>query len=87
MSSSLSRRDTARSICGLLRHDDGTINPARFYFGDDEPVPRNHERISAADHATWVEDDGAIGIRRGTAVSFGATKRYAAKYVEIDWGN
>ena len=85
MSSSLSRRDTARSICGLLRHDDGTINPARFYFGDDEPVPRNHERISAADHATWVED--AITPATASSIVFGATKRYAAKYVEIDWGN
>jgi hypothetical protein len=79
--------DAAHAIHGSLHHDDGTVKPARFYFGDDEPEPRNSERIDGERYATWVEDDGAIGIRRGTSVTIGASKQYAAKYDEINWGN
>lgn len=73
---------------GSLHQDDGTSRRARFYFGDGEDAPRDAERIDPSAYATWVEDDGAIGIRRGNAsVSVGASPAYAAKYDDVDWGN
>jgi len=83
----VSERGAARAIHGSLQHDDGTACPARFYYGDEEPVPLGRERIDPARYATWVEDDGAIGIRRGTSVMVGASRQYASKYDEVDWGN
>lgn len=78
----------ARVRGGSVHHDDGTTCPARFYYGDDEAAPRDRERIDPTAYATWIESDGAIGIRRGTSsVSVGATPVYAAKYDEVDWGN
>ena len=81
------KEDTPGALPGSLTHDDGTTCSARFYYGADEPRPSNHERIDPARYSTWIEDDGAIGIRRGTSVMVGASKQYAAKYDEVDWGN
>lgn len=44
-------------------------------------------RVDPNRHATWIERDGAVGIRRGTSVSVGATPVYAAAYDAVDWGN
>jgi hypothetical protein len=83
-----SKDGVARARVGSIHHDDGVVRPARFYYGDDEAAPHDNERIDPSAYATWVEDDGAIGIRRGTSsVSVGATPAYAAKYDEVDWGN
>jgi hypothetical protein len=87
MGDEVSKDGAAQAIHGLLQHDDGAACPARFYYGDGEPQPHNCERIDPERYTTWVEDDGAIGIRRGTSVSVGATKQYAARYDEVDWGN
>jgi hypothetical protein len=76
-----------RSNSGLLHHDDGNVLPARYYCGDQEPDPPSRVRIDPASYATWIENDGAVGIRRGTTVSVGATAAYAASYDTIDWGN
>ena len=76
-----------RSKTGLLNYRDGRVATGRFYYGADEEAPPNRTRIDPEKHATWIEDDGAVGIRRGTAVSVGATKSYAANYDNIDWGN
>ena len=81
------KEDAPAVLPGELTHDDGTTCSARFYYGDGEPRPPNHERIDPSRYSTWIEDDGAIGIRRGTSVTIGATKQYAAKYDEVDWGN
>ncbi len=78
---------TPRSKAGLLRHDDGRVEPARFYYGDHEEDPPNRTRIDPARYATWVEADGAVGIRRGTSTSVGASPTYAANYDAVDWGN
>ncbi len=76
-----------RAKTGLLNHHDGSAETARFYYGPDEAEPQNNTRINPENHATWVEDDGAVGIRRGTAISVGATRAYSANYDTIDWGN
>lgn len=76
-----------RSKTGLLTHDDGRVERARFYYGDDESCPPPRSTIDPEKHATWVEDDGTIGIRRGTSVSVGATPAYGAGYDTVDWGN
>jgi hypothetical protein len=83
------RGDEPARVCGgMLHHDDGTACPARFYFGEDEAAPLDRERIDPRTCAMWVEDDGAIGIRRSaSSVSVGATPAYAAKYDDVDWGN
>lgn len=78
---------TPRTKTGLLHHDDGSVEPARFYYGDHEDDPPNRMRIDPAHHSTWVESDGAVGIRRGTAVSVGASPAYSANYDAVDWGN
>lgn len=76
-----------RSKTGLLRHDDGSVEGARFYYGTDEEAPPDRTRIDPKIYATWTEDDGAVGIRRGTAISVGATAAYSANYDTVDWGN
>jgi len=76
-----------RSKTGLLRYHDGSVNHARYYYGVDEAEPPNRTQIDPEHHATWIEDDGIVGIRRGTAVSVGATPAYAANYDALDWGN
>jgi hypothetical protein len=81
------KEDAPGSLRGSLQHSDGTINAARFYYGDGEPKPCNSELIDPSRFTTWIEDDGAVGIRRGTSVMVGATKQYAAKYDAVDWGN
>jgi hypothetical protein len=78
---------TPRSKSGLLRHEDGSVEPARFYYGDQEQDPPDRTRIDPAHYATWIEDDGAVGIRRGTSISVGATAAYSANYDALDWGN
>jgi hypothetical protein len=78
---------TPRSKTGLLNYRDGRVEPARFYYGEGETAPLNRTQIDPEHHATWVEDDGTIGIRRGTAVSIGASAAYSASYDAIDWGN
>jgi hypothetical protein len=75
------------SKTGLLRHHDGTIEPARFYYGEHEEDPPNRTRIDPEQHTTWVENDGTVGIRRGTSISVGATSAYSAHYDDVDWGN
>jgi hypothetical protein len=72
---------------GLLNCRDGSVEPARFYYGTDEAEPQNHTQIDPEHHATWVEDDGAVGIRRGTSISVGASATYSANYDTLDWGN
>ena len=76
-----------RSKTGFLNHPDGRIENARFYYGDSEDAPPDHTQIDPNQHATWVEDDGTVGIRRGTSVSVGATPAYTANYDTLDWGN
>ena len=74
-----------RSKTGRLTHQDGRVENARFYYGADEDAPLNHTQIDPERHATWVEDDGTVGIRRGTAVSIGVTAAYAENYDAVDW--
>jgi len=74
-----------RSKTGLLNYRDGRVEPARFYYGASEAEPQNHDPIDPKNHATWIEDDGAVGIRRGTAVSVGASPAYSASYAAVDW--
>jgi len=76
-----------RSKTGLLNYRDGRVEPARFYYGADEAEPQNRAQINPENHATWIEDDGAVGIRRGTSVSVGASPAYSANYDAVDWGN
>jgi hypothetical protein len=76
-----------RSKTGLLRHEDGRVEQARFYYGEGEDPPPDHSRLDPSRHATWLEHDGTVGIRRGTSVSVGATPAYAANYDALDWGN
>ena len=76
-----------RSKTGLLNHHDGRVEKARFYYGADEDAPLDRMRLDPEQHATWVEDDGTVGIRRGTSVSVGATAAYATNYDALDWGN
>jgi len=75
-----------RAKMGLLNHHDGSVEPARFYYGADETEPQSHTRINPENHATWIEDDGTVGIRRGTSVSIGASPAYSANYDAVDWG-
>jgi hypothetical protein len=75
-----------RSKTGLLSHD-GRVARARFYYGADEEAPPVREQLDPERHATWVEDDGTVGIRRGTSISIGATAAYADNYDTLDWGN
>ena len=76
-----------RSKPGILRHDDGRVEHARFYYGENEEAPADRTRIDPSCYATWVDHDGAVGIRRGTSVSVGASAGYAQNYDAIDWGN
>lgn len=78
---------TLRSKTGLLSHHDGRVENARFYYGADEDDPPDRAKINPEHHATWIEADGTVGIRRGTSVSVGATATYTAHYDAIDWGN
>jgi hypothetical protein len=78
---------TPRSKAGFLSHEDGRVEHARFYYGDHEQDPPNRARLDPKKHATWIEDDGAIGIRRGTSVSVGASPAYSTNYDAVDWGN
>jgi hypothetical protein len=76
-----------RSKTGFLNHHDGRVERARFYYGPDEVAPPDRGQLDPEKHATWVEDDGTVGIRRGTSVSVGASAAYAANYDALDWGN
>jgi hypothetical protein len=76
-----------RSKAGLLNYHDGSAAPARFYYGDDEAEPQSRAQIDSERHATWIEDDGVVGIRRGTSVSVGAGPAYSSRYDVVDWGN
>lgn len=78
---------TLRSKTGLLRHGDGRVESARFYYGADENAPPDRAQIDPDRHATWIEHDGTIGIRRGASVSVGTAPAYAANYDALDWGN
>ena len=78
---------TLRSKTGLLNHPDGRVARARFYYGTDEDAPPDRAKIDPEQHATWIEDDGAVGIRRGTSISIGATRAYSANYETVDWEN
>ena len=78
---------TPRSKTGLLRREDGRALPARFYYGDHEQDPPSRARIDPKIYATWIEDDGAVGIRRGTSVSVGAAPAYSENYDTVDWGD
>lgn len=78
---------TLRSKTGLLNHRDGRVARARFYYGADEDAPPDRAQIDPDQHATWVEDDGTVGIRRGTSISIGATAAYSTNYDTVDWGN
>ena len=76
-----------RSKGGFVTKNDGSAQHARFYFGADEDAPPDRARLDPKEYATWVEDDGAVGIRRGTTVSIGASPAYSANYDALDWGN
>lgn len=78
---------TLRSKSGLLNYHDGNVRSARYYFGEGEDEPPNHEHIDPDRYATWTEDDGTVGIRRGTSVLIGASAAYSANYDTLDWGN
>jgi hypothetical protein len=73
-----------KSRTGQIDYDDGHVEQARFYYADDEPAPQ-YERLDPERHVTWTQDDGTIGIRRGTAVSVGASPTYSKGYDAIDW--
>lgn len=70
-----------------MRHEDGRVDPARFYYGDNEDDPPGRTHLDPSQYATWIEGDGTVGIRRGTAVSVGASAAYSANYDSVDWGN
>ena len=76
-----------RSKAGFVTHNDGCAHHARFYFGADEEDPPDRTKLDPDSYTTWVEQDGTVGIRRGTAVSIGATAAYSANYDKQDWGN
>lgn len=76
-----------RSKTGFLTRNDGRVESARFYYGADEDPPPNRSQLDPEKHTTWVEHDGTVGIRRGTAVTVGATRAYAVNYDSVDWGN
>jgi hypothetical protein len=76
-----------RSKTGLLNYGGGHVERARFYYGAEEAEPQDRSQIDPANHATWIEDDGTVGIRRGVAISVGATAAYSANYDALDWGN
>ena len=75
-----------QSSPGYLHHRDGRVERARLYHGAGES-PARHVVVDPDLYSTWTEDDGAVGIRRGTSTSVGATPTYAAKYDAVDWGN
>ena len=79
--------ESARAVNGTLHLDDGTVRPARFYIGEGERDPVEDELIDPECHATWIEDDGAIGIRRGTSVTPDALESEPGDAIEISWGN
>lgn len=78
---------TPRSKTGILHHHDGRVEPARFYYGDNEGAPPRLMHIDSEHYATWDEGDGTVGIRRGTSVSVGASAAYSVNYDALDWGN
>jgi len=78
---------TPRSKTGCLYHKDGSIEPARFYYGDHEEDPPHVARIDSKHYTTWIEDDGTVGIRHGSSISIGASAAYSANYDALDWGN
>lgn len=77
---------TPRSKTGHLLRTDGRIEPARFYYGDHEEDPPQRTQVDSR-YATWIEDDGTVGIRRGTSISIGASAAYSANYETLNWGN
>ena len=77
---------TPQSKTGRLHHADGSVEPARFYYGAHEEDPPHCTRVDSR-YTTWIEDDGAVGIRRGTSTSVGASASYSANYETLDWGN
>ena len=81
---------TPRSQAGLLHFKDGSTEPARFYYSDHEDPPPPLIQVDAQ-HTTWIEDDGTVGIRRGAPISVGASvgasAAYSANYEALDWGN
>jgi hypothetical protein len=76
-----------RSKTGILNYHNGSAQPARFYYNNDEDEPQSHTQIDSEHHAAWIEDDGAVGIRTRPAVSVGATPAYSSRYDAVDWGN
>jgi hypothetical protein len=74
-------------MSGQLSYRDGSARPARYYYGEGEDAPQDRESIDPDHHATWIEDDGVVGIRRGTTASVGASPVYSANYDALDWGN
>lgn len=72
---------------GTVQSNRGETRQARFYLGDGEECPQDRESIGRDTHTTWEMGDGTIGIRRGTAVSVGASRSYSTKYDDVDWGN
>lgn len=76
-----------QSKTGLLQHADGSTDRVRLYYGADEEDPPPRMPIDPENYTAWIEDDGAIGLRRGTSVSIGASPAYSANYDALDWGN
>jgi hypothetical protein len=77
---------TPRSKAGRLHFEDGSVEPARFYYSNHEEEPPPLTQVDSR-YTTWIEDDGTVGIRRGTSISVGASAAYAANYDTLDWGN
>lgn len=78
---------TLRFKTGLLCHNNGCVEQARFYYDSSEEDPPNRTRLDPANYTTWIADDGTVGIRRGTSISIGASAAYSANYDTLDWGN
>jgi len=80
---------TPRSKTGHLHYSDGRVESARFYYGDHEEDPPPCTQVDSR-HTTWIEDDGAVGIRRGTSISsasVGASAAYSTNYDSLEWGS
>jgi hypothetical protein len=77
---------TPRSKAGSLHLEDGSVKSARFYYSAHEEDPPQRTQVDSR-YTTWTEDDGTVGIRRGTVISVGASAAYAANYDTLNWGN
>lgn len=52
---------TPRSKAGRLHLEDGSVEPARFYYSNHEEEPPPLTQVDSR-YTTWIEDDGTVGI-------------------------